>query len=47
MSPPPSADDSGTSPATRRLDFNLVLQRYAVERFLYRLSVSDEVDRFT
>ena len=29
------------------LDFNLVLQRYAAERFLYRLSVSDEVDRFT
>ena len=31
----------------RRLDVNLVLQRYAVERFVYRLSVSDEVDRFT
>ncbi len=27
--------------------FNSVLQRYAAERFLYRLSVSDEVDRFT
>ena len=24
-----------------------MLQRYAVERFLYRLSASDEVDRFT
>ena len=28
-------------------DFQRVLQRYAVERFLYRLSASDEVDRFT
>ena len=27
--------------------FNLLLQRYAMERFLYRLSASDEVDRFT
>ena len=27
--------------------FNNVLQRYAAERFLYRLSVSTEVDRFT
>ena len=31
----------------RGLDFNLLLQRYAAERFLYRLSVSGEVDRFT
>lgn len=30
----------------RELSFHLVLQRYAVERFVYRLSVSDEVDRF-
>lgn len=29
------------------VDFNLVLQRYAAERFLYRLSVSSEVDEFT
>jgi hypothetical protein len=29
------------------MDFNLVLQRFAAERFLYRLSVSGEVDRFT
>lgn len=29
-----------------RVDFNLVLQRFAAERFLYRLGVSDEVDRF-
>ena len=29
------------------VDFNLVLQRYAAERFLYRLSVSNDVDRFT
>ena len=28
-------------------DYNLVLQRYAAERFLYRLGVSPEVDRFT
>ena len=27
--------------------FDLVLQRYAAERFLYRLGVSGEVDRFT
>ena len=27
--------------------FNFMLQRYAAERFLYRLSVSNEVDRFT
>ena len=31
----------------QHVDFNLVLQRYAVERFLYRLSVSSGVDRFT
>ena len=29
------------------VDFNHVLQRYAAERFLYRLSVSGEVNRFT
>ena len=34
------ADDMGTG-------YNLVLQRYAAERFLYRLGVSSEVDRFT
>ena len=28
-------------------DFNLILQRYAGERFLYRLGLSSEVDRFT
>lgn len=28
-------------------DFNLLLQRYTAERFLYRLSISDQVDRFT
>lgn len=27
--------------------YNLVLQRYAVERFLFRLGASDQVDRFT
>ena len=32
---------------SQRVDFNLVLQRYAVERFLYRLSASNERDRFT
>ncbi len=31
----------------REVDFNLLLDHYAAERFLYRLSVSDEVDRFT
>ena len=28
-------------------DFNLLLLRFTIERFLYRLSISDEVDRFT
>ena len=27
--------------------FDLVLQRYAAERFLYRLGVSSEVDHFS
>ena len=31
----------------RGIRFNDVLQRYAAERFLYRLSASGEVDRFT
>lgn len=31
----------------REVDFNLLLDHYAAERFLYRLSVSGEVDRFT
>jgi hypothetical protein len=31
----------------RGTDFNLVLQRYLAERFLYRLGVSGEVDHFT
>ena len=34
------ADDMGAG-------YNLVLQRYAAERLLYRLGVSSEVDRFT
>ena len=29
------------------VDFNLLLQRYAIERFLYRLGLSTQVDRFT
>jgi len=29
-----------------REDFNLLLSRYAMERFLYRLSISEESDRF-
>ena len=29
------------------VEFNRILQRYAAERFLYRLSASGEVDRFT
>ena len=32
---------------TNHTDFNLVLQRYAAVLFLYRLSVSNQVDRFT
>ena len=31
----------------QKVDFNLMLGRYAAERFLYRLSASKEVDRFT
>ena len=31
----------------RGIGFNLLLQRYTAERFLYRLSISDQVDRFT
>ena len=31
----------------REVDFNLLLDHYAAERFLYRLSASGEVDRFT
>ena len=31
----------------RDLDFTLLLGRYAAERFLYRLSASDEMHRFT
>lgn len=31
----------------RGIRFNLLLQRYAMERFLYRLAASSEVDRFT
>ena len=30
-----------------RWDFNLLLLRFTIERFLYRLSISEEVDRFT
>ena len=28
-------------------EFNVVLQRYAIERFPFRLGASDEVDQFT
>ena len=31
----------------QRLSFQILLDRYTCERFLYRLSVSDQVDRFT
>lgn len=31
----------------RKVDFNLVLQRYGVECFLHRLALSSQVDRFT
>lgn len=30
----------------RQIDFQLLLNRYAIERFLYRLSLSDERDNF-
>lgn len=32
---------------SREVDFNLLLDCYAAERFLYRFSASSEVDRFT
>ena len=55
MSPPREIRDVPASVHQRlrnlargqEVDFNRVLQRYAAERFLYRLSVSGEVDRFT
>ena len=55
MSPPREVRNIAASVLQRLLnlahdlgvDHNLVLQRYAAERFLYRLSVSGEVDRFT
>ncbi|MCY4586267.1 MAG: nucleotidyl transferase AbiEii/AbiGii toxin family protein [Bryobacterales bacterium] len=55
MSPPRETRDAAASVRRRLLnlarerevDYNLVLQRYAAERFLYRLAVSGEVDRFT
>lgn len=55
MTPPKEIQDFAASVRQRLVnlardqgvDFNLVLQRYAVERFLYRLSVSSQVDRFT
>lgn len=31
----------------RSIEFNAILDRYTIERFLYRLSVSSEVDHFT
>ena len=31
----------------RGIGFNVLLQHYVAERFLYRLSISDQVDRFT
>lgn len=29
-----------------KLDFNMLLTRYALERLLYRLSISDQRDQF-
>ena len=31
---------------TEQLDFNLLLTRYALERFIYRLSISKHRDQF-
>ena len=31
---------------TERLDFNLLLTRYALERLIYRLSISEQRDQF-
>ncbi len=45
-SPLPSVSDSLIALAARGEDFQLLLDRYAVERFLYRLSISDVRDEF-
>mgnify|MGYP001590871453 CR=1 FL=1 len=55
MTPPPGSRNPAHSVHDRLLklahglktDFNQVLERFVAERFLYRLSVSGEVDRFT
>ena len=55
MNPPRKIRDVAASVHRRLLnlardqgvEFNPLLQRYAAERFLYRLSASQEVDRFT
>ncbi len=50
MSPNPAASVKARLLKLAReqaVDFNLLLQRYAAERFLYRLSASSEVDNFT
>ena len=45
MSAPPCALDCARA-RTERTDFQILLTRYALERLLYRLSVSDQRERF-
>ena len=47
MSRPRCAHASEISARRQGMEFNLMLDRYAAERFLYRVSASKEVDRFT
>ena len=46
ISAPLCAPDSSSAPASKRVDFQILLTRYALERFLYRLSISDQCERF-
>ena len=46
MCPRPSANVSSTGPGAIRKPFNELLQYFAMERFLYRLSQSVHADRF-
>ena len=46
ISAPPCAPGFSSAPAIERTDFQILLTRYALERLLYRLSVSDQRERF-